>query len=246
MPSPRDLVEKLERSHRLPDGSEERFSGYGVMALPFVSGDILCLRRFPASSVGPGYISLWHRDPDERWTMYQDVQPEQACPRYFGNAVARSLVADVQIDWTGPETFTVTMEGERGLEWHVSLSSTSATSVLNSMGRLLPDALWRSPSVLKVMGVVARTLLRAGNLGLAGRAPNGQSFVANPRLMWLIKSSRAVLNGRDLGAIGPVPVQARLGDFWIAQRGIFVIGRAFFEPFDEAKHVSATSGAATS
>ncbi len=35
--------------------------------------------------------------------------------------------------------------------------------------------------------------------------------------------------------------QARLGDLWIPQRGIFAIGRTFFKPFDEARHVSVTS-----
>ena len=35
--------------------------------------------------------------------------------------------------------------------------------------------------------------------------------------------------------------QARLGDFWIPNRGIFSFGQAYFEPFDDAKHSSATS-----
>jgi hypothetical protein len=34
--------------------------------------------------------------------------------------------------------------------------------------------------------------------------------------------------GADLGAMGPAAEQARLRDFAIPQRGIFVVGRAFF------------------
>ncbi len=60
---PKDLVDRLERGVDLPRGSEERFSGYGVMGLPFVSGHVLCLRRFPVTSLGEGYTSVWHRDP---------------------------------------------------------------------------------------------------------------------------------------------------------------------------------------
>ena len=81
---PARIVEDLERDAELPRGSEERFFGYGVMGLPFRSGHVLGLWRFPASSIGPGYGSVWHRDPAGRWTFYQDQPAELACTRYFG------------------------------------------------------------------------------------------------------------------------------------------------------------------
>ncbi len=114
---------------------------------------------------------------------------------------------------------------------------------MNTVGSLIPSPLWRNRGVLRLMGLVASTVLGAGRLGLSGRAPNGQSFMANPRLMWLIPSSKATLDSQDLGEIGPISVQERLGDFWIPQRGIFVIGDALFEPFDEERHISATARA---
>jgi hypothetical protein len=57
----------LECDRNLPDGQDERFNGYGVMGVPFVSGDLLALRRFPNTSIGDGYTSVWHRRPDGRW-----------------------------------------------------------------------------------------------------------------------------------------------------------------------------------
>jgi hypothetical protein len=57
MAAPKDLVDKLERGAELPGGSEERFVGYGVMGVPFTSGHLLAMRRFPASSLGVGYTS---------------------------------------------------------------------------------------------------------------------------------------------------------------------------------------------
>lgn len=77
MRDPREVVAEIEAHPSLPEGSEERFAGYGVMGLPFSSGHLLVLRRFPASSVGPGYRSVWHRDPDRRWTFFQDVPSAQ-------------------------------------------------------------------------------------------------------------------------------------------------------------------------
>ena len=39
------LARRLERYPELPSGDEERFVGYGVMAAPFQSGDLLAMRR---------------------------------------------------------------------------------------------------------------------------------------------------------------------------------------------------------
>src|ERR1700722_13815023 len=106
--APRELVAELEASPRVPSGTDERFAGYGVMGLPFRSGHLLALRRFPASSVGPGYRSVWHRDPHGRWTFFQDVASDVACTRYFGAAIDEVVKATIDIDWTAPNGLSVT------------------------------------------------------------------------------------------------------------------------------------------
>ncbi len=68
----------------------------------------------------------------------------------------------------------------------------------------------------------------AGRVRLTGRAPNGQRFVANPLTTWLATRSSATIGGVDLGEMGPAPTQARLEDFAIPPRGLFVVGRALF------------------
>jgi hypothetical protein len=45
----REIIQKIEKSASLPLGSGDRFAGYAVMGLPFRSGHVLALRRFPAS-----------------------------------------------------------------------------------------------------------------------------------------------------------------------------------------------------
>jgi hypothetical protein len=229
--SPRELVAEIEARPSLPAGSGERFAGYGVMGLPFSSGHLLAMRRFPASSVGPGYRSVWHRDPEGRWTLFQDVPAVQGCARYFGAAVAEVATAKIDVDWDGPRQFWVTVtDGSRRLEWSIKLTSSGVTRVMNGVGSLLPEPLWRQRWFLAGMGVVAGPMLRAGKVRLAGRAPNGHRFVANPLLIWLVADSDATLNGVALGAIGPSPTPGQLADFRIPQRGVFAIGRAFFQP----------------
>jgi hypothetical protein len=79
------------------------------------------------------------------------------------------------------------------------------------------------------MSVAAKMTLNAGPLNFAGHTPNGHQFVANPRRVWLIESSDAIVNGGSVGAIGPLTPQASLGDLLLPQRGLFTLGRSHFE-----------------
>ena len=227
MREPAEIVEQLEREFELPRGSEERFFGYGVMGLPFLSGHVLGLRRFPASSIGPAYRSVWHRDPEGRWTFYQDQPAELACTRYFGSLVDEVREGPIRLDWPGPRTLQV-RAGDGDLDWTVDVGSTPVTRMFNAVGAALPMRAWRSRPVLAVMSRIAGPALRAGRVRLTGVTPNGQRFVANPLIMWIATSSKATVRGIDLGQMGPAPEQAHLRDFAVPQRGVFVVGRAMF------------------
>jgi hypothetical protein len=228
---PGELVSELEASPQLPTGLEERFAGYGILGLPFRSGHLLAMRRFPASSVGPGYRSVWHRDPHGRWTFYQDVEPDRACTRHFGPAVDEVVDATIDIDWSAPSEFSIAVVGDgHRLDWSVTLTSSSATRLMNAIGSVLPESWWRSRRFLALMAAVAGPLLLAGKLGLTGRAPDGQRFIVTPSRVWLIATAAAIVDGVDLGEIGPAPTPGKLADFRIPQRGLFAIGRAFFDP----------------
>src|SRR5215467_4689301 len=104
---PRKLVQRIEETALLPAGNSGRFAGYAVIGLPLRSGHVLALHRFPASSVGAGYTSVWHRDPQRAWTFYSTANPELGCSRYWGREITRNVVAPIGIDWTGPAQFSV-------------------------------------------------------------------------------------------------------------------------------------------
>jgi hypothetical protein len=243
MREPKYIVDEIEAAAALSEGEDERFFGYAVIGLPFDSGHVLALRRFPASSIGPGYTSVWHRDPEGRWTFYQDAPPELACSRYFGREIEEAVLQPIDIKWNSPCNFTVRCDGGRSLEWHVTARPTLATRLMNTAAGLMPRSWWRSPTVLSLMGVAAQLGLGTGNLRLTGRLPNGQTYIANPKTLWLVDESRAVIGGVDLGRPGPLPEQGRLGEFLIPQRGIFAVASAYIENFDPARHLTATSKA---
>ncbi|MGH9209250.1 MAG: hypothetical protein ACRD2C_01050 [Acidimicrobiales bacterium] len=212
----------------VPAGPGERFAGYGVMGLPFVSGHVLAMRRFPASSIGPAYTSVWHRDPHGRWVFWQDQPADQSCPRYFSNALSEACLVDIDLSWPSGTTLRVLIP-QVGLVWSAALTSTPATRVLSAVGRAMPDRAWRSAPLLRAMGSVAGFVMRADRIGMVGRSPNGQEFVANPSQVWVIDESSAQLGDDDLGPSGPLREQAHLGDFWIPQRGVFAVGKAVFQ-----------------
>ena len=229
MTNPAHIAAELERDSKVPAGgdeAEERVAGYGVMGLTFRSGHVLALRCFPASSYGPGFRSIWHREPSGRWTFYQN-QPEQlACTRYFGAHVDRVVTGPIDVSWNDERKLHVRTDGADAVEWSIELGSSAVCRAMNALGAVLPDRAWHSGPVLAVLSQVAGAALRVGRVRLLGRTPNGHRFIANPLLVWRVTASSAVIAGEDLGPIGPLREQAHLADFWIPQRGLFMVGRA--------------------
>jgi hypothetical protein len=190
--APRGFAAASIKTPGLQGGTEERFAGDGVMGLPFRSGHYLALRNFPASSIGPGFRAVWHRDPHRRWTFYADAPAEVSCARYFGATSAGGAErVPIDVTWTGPWSLRVTVPDV--LAWEVHLAATAATRLLSSASRLLPDPCWDSDRVLGAMGRVAGLLLRAGRVRLQGTVPNGQHFQAAPRLLWAVTNSTALV-----------------------------------------------------
>jgi hypothetical protein len=225
--SARHTIETLEREAPLLDGPGDRFSGYAVISLSFQSGHVLALRRFSASSIGPGYVSVWHRGPSGSWTFYSTVSPELSCARYFGGQIERNVVTPIEITWLGSMRFRIVVGA--AIDWHVSLGTSLTTRLLNVAAGTIPERAWQSPAVLRFMGIAARATLGTGRLNLTGLTPNGQRFIANSRRLWLIESTDAVVEGVNVGPVGPLTNQASLGDFLLPQRGLIVVARARFE-----------------
>jgi hypothetical protein len=233
--TPLDAAIEVLRSPRLPAGDDERFVGFGVMGLPFAGGHYLALRHISATSYSPGYRSVWHRDPDGRWTFYATTPAAQSCARYFSSATVNDAVqCDIDVGWVTPWSLLVAIP--EVLEWHIDIRATLSTRLMSGVGARLPAGAWTSPLVLAGLGRVAGPVLHAGQVRLSGTAPNGQRFMMAPAQVWSVGQSRAVLRDVDLGPVGPLHRQARLAGFRPPQRGVFVVGSGHFETFDPSRH----------
>jgi hypothetical protein len=221
---PQTFASKAVTTPVLPPGVGERFSGYGVMGIPFASGHYLALRHFTASSIGPGYRAVWHRDPDGHWVVYADAPPEVSCARFLGSALSAAYTSQIGIEWSGPRSVTVEIPGV--LTWRFEISADFATRMMSAIGAQLPAGACHSTWLLRPMGVAAGPVLSVGKVRLLGLMPNGQTFGAIPKRVWRIDQSSAEMLGENFGAPGPLPQQDHLGDFMLPQRGLFFAGVA--------------------
>lgn len=233
--TPYDAATAILQAPILPAGDDERFVGFGVMGLPFASGHYLALRHFPAATFAPAYKSVWHCGPDGVWTFYATTPGAQSCARYFSSATSHDAVqCEIEVDWVSPWSLFVGITGL--LEWQIDIRSTLSTRLMSAIGGRLPTAAWTNRRALAALGRAAGPTLGAGQLRLAGTAPNGQRFMIAPSQIWAVSQSRASLDGVDLGPVGPLPQQPRLAGFRPPQRGLFVVGSGHFENFDATRH----------
>ncbi|HEX6308404.1 MAG TPA: hypothetical protein VFZ69_09470 [Longimicrobiales bacterium] len=223
--SPRDVARALERSRRTLPGvaGVEHLEGFGLLGLTFQSGDVLAFRCFTASSIGPPYLSVWHRHPNGRWVIHTNVAPARACPRWFGPALHAFDADDIVLTWLAPAELSITAARSR-LHLALRLAATPVTRLIGAAAPAAPGMLWRS----RHAGAVAGRLLRTGRLSFAGRVPAGHEYVIRPRALWRIAGAAAVIDGRDAGSITTPSRQASLGEFLIPSRGLFATGRVTF------------------
>ena len=191
-----------------------------MLGVGFASGDLLALRRFPLTSRGPAYTSVWHRSPAGSWTLFTDVA-DQGCARHLGPALETIVVAPIRIEWTGPRCVEVAVDGGRRLTWTTLMRSTAACRSFNRVAPGLLPICTGHPWLLSVLTGLARMALRTGPLRLAGVMPSGVAFTGHPRALWVVRASRACIDGHDTGPDCRPEAGLALGDFPIPRRGLF-------------------------
>jgi len=206
-------------------------AGYSVLGVEFESGDVLALRHFPYGAIG-AYSTVWHRSAEGAWRMYFDApRADLACPRYFSEALFDTERASIELDWLSPDILEIRASRRHlvDLQWRLRVGSSTRTSLLNAVSRLIPSRLTSIPAVLNGMATGSDILLGMGGFAATGRSPNGQRFMLRPKWMAPVAASTARLNGSDLGAVVRSRRTTSLGDFVIPRRPLFAVGWASFD-----------------
>lgn len=242
MSSPASLTSAIEPElGEAPWAEHEYVRGWGVFGLPFDSGHVLALRVFPQGSFGP-YRTLWHRDPEGRWSIHADAPVvEHACPRYYGPACEYVGAARVHVEWTGPRTLRIAMD-EPALDWTLTVARSPLMGMLNAISAAMPLTSWRPAALVKAREHLAQAL-GMGRLQMSGVMPSGHSGTLMPQRVYLVKGSRAILDGIDLGAPARLDENPIIGGVPLPARGVLAIGMGMWpirdrEEFARARDVA--------
>lgn len=216
-----------ERCGQAPWAGHEYVKGWGVFGLPFDSGHVLALRVFPENDFGP-YRTVWHRDPSGHWSIFvHGDHLDTACPRYYGPACAYTGFAEISLDWTGPASLHVTVDGP-GLDWTLTAAAGPLLRTMNAISRRLPLSTWRPRPLVRAREVLAAGL-GMGQVRMTGVMPSGHVGTLMPQQMYLIERASATLGGVDLGRPTRLATNPVIGDVTLPARGVLAIGQAMWE-----------------
>jgi hypothetical protein len=139
------------------------------------------------------------------------------------------VVAPIRIDWTGPRSLVIEVDGGKLLQWRLALTGNPATSLFNAAAEWLPPAWWarRAPALTSALVDLA---LRAGRVRLTDRVAAGLRFRAMPQAVWAVEASCAVVAGRDLGPLGSPTRDGSGTEIRAPLRSLFAAGALVVQP----------------
>jgi hypothetical protein len=231
MPDVRARLSNLPpvRGHA-PWPGHEYVKGWGVFGLPFDSGHVLALRVFPENDFGP-YRSLWHRDPEGRWSIYLDgPRLDTGCPRYFGPACAETDLRRIEVEWIGPASVQVRMDSP-SLDWRLTATETPMLAVMNVVHAAMPLSTWRSPMLIRARETMVRAM-GLGRLQMSGVTPSGHTGTLMPQRMYFVDESSATIDGTELGHPVHLKDSPTIGGVALPARGILAIGQGMWQILD--------------
>ncbi|NBC83456.1 MAG: hypothetical protein GVY19_08745 [Bacteroidetes bacterium] len=203
----------------------EHYKGYGVMSLPFSSGYVLGLRVFPENDFAP-YSSVWIQNPDGEWSIFNDGPSlKTSCPRLWGPSLRHTDLTSMSINWLDKNIIEIEMEKPR-LVWSMTIRSTPLLKVLNAMNSGLPLWTWSNNTMRRVREKMACSLLKMGKIRFAFETPNHQIVYIMPEETFFISSSKALLEGVDLGTPIQLKHNPMIGGVSLPRRPNLIIGQA--------------------
>lgn len=204
----------------------EHAYGYGMMVMPFSSGHLLGFRVFPQNDFAP-YKSLWHCDPDGRWSIFNDGPSlKTTCPRWWGPALKHKSVDPFSLQWTGEKQILIEMASTQ-IRWQMELSTTPLLNVLNTINAAMPRWKWMYPFMKKMHQEVAKKRLGMGSINFSFQTPSGMSACILPEEIYGAKDAKATYKGNDLGEPTNLGENPTIGKVALPKRPAFMIGHAY-------------------
>lgn len=225
---PRKYALRMERRRSSGAGNGEHYTGYGAPALAFRSGDVLAFHRVTASSAGPPFVELWHRDPDGRWTFHATVSPGRCIARHFTDPLTGVRSDDIEVRWTDDSALAVTARHAR-IRLALRLAGAPVASAASAMAAMVPQSVWSLPLAVRAASTLAGSSMMSGLLPVQGTTTAGDTFLIRPLRFWQVDGVACVLGGRDPGPLEPLTGTGP-GGLGLPRTPTFMAARLAFHP----------------
>lgn len=207
------------------------FHGFFSPGLYFASGHGMRLYNFTSAptDVDP-FFQIWMMTPAGKKILYVDPVAARAIVSTW---YSFDEVVESSISWEWPESDTlhVDVEAHNGttLELQLTLGSSLATAVLNTIIAITPRALMRTRPMLAISGLSFNLLLGLGGVHIKGETETGKDYVTEADKLRVVRDASAVLDGEDLGPLTRPPAPITFGPSKVADRPVFAFGTAYLE-----------------
>ena len=210
--------------------------GYVVLALSFSSGHQLGLRVIPENDFAP-YVSVWHRPPEQPWSVYVDGPSlETACPRYWGPVLDSATRTSIDVTWMGASELHIEVE-EPELTWTLSIDAPRALHVMNTVTAALPLSLWTPNPTTGLWERGMRRFLDAVGIRFPFATATDHEAVLMAQETYMIDESEAVLNGQSLGDQVRLSENPTIGDVPLPPEPYFIFGQIHVRITDREEYV---------
>ena len=207
------------------------FRGFFSPGLYFTSGHAMRLYNFTSTPKEVGaFFQVWMMTPKDKKILYVDPEAAGAIVSTWFN-FDEVVGASISWEWPDSDTLQINMEAVDGtiLDLHLGLGSSLATSILNTILKITPQALMRTRPMLAISDISFNLLLGLGGVHIAGKTETGKAYVTEADRLALVKKASARLNGEDLGTLTHPPKPIFFGPSRVANRPIFAFGTVNLE-----------------
>lgn len=207
------------------------FHGFFSPGLYFASGHGMRLYNFTSAptDVDP-FFQIWVMTPAGKKVLYVDPEAARAIVStwYSFDDVVGSIIS---WEWRESNTLRVNVETDEGttLELRLTLGSSLATNVLNTIVAITPRALIRSRPMLAISNLSFNLLLGLGGVHIKGETETGRDYVTEADKLRVVRDASAILDGQDLGSLTRPPAPTTFGPSKVADRPVFAFGTAYLE-----------------
>ena len=206
------------------------FHGFFSPGLYFTSGHGMRLYNFTSTPTDvEAFFQIWVMTPRGKKVLYVDPEAANAIIStwYSFDEVVGSTIS---WGWSESDTLHIDVEADDDttLELRLTLGSSLATAILNTIITITPRALMRTRPMLAISGLSFNLLLGLGGVHIKGETETGKEYVTEARLA-VVKDASAVLNDEDLGPLTRPPRPIYFGPSRVADRPVFAFGTARLE-----------------